>query len=374
MAHPDVVKHQPLWPYLLAGLALAGASVFAVARADKPPFLEMEASRRAITSSIELQAEEYAPEYIKAAQDSVQAASREIDHQIRRFFVIRDYDLARTRLAHATRITREAVTATAARRDSIRSLALDRIEEARKALDQSRKSMQYVQFDGYSRSRLVMLEISRQEALKAASDGKYRTAEQKARSVINGAATIQEAVDQKLGDYQQSSRLWNLWATETINWSRKNRAYAILVRKLDHRCDVFYAGQLKTSFTAELGIRWMGHKMRTGDHATPEGRYHIIAKKAASRYYKALEINYPNEDDRRRFQLAKRNGNLNRSAGIGGLIEIHGNGGRGSDWTMGCVALRNGDMDALFSMVGVGTPVTIVGDWDGTTSSSGAAR
>ena len=334
----------------------------------------MEASRKARAASSDLEAEEYAPEYVEAARDSVRAASLEIDHQIGRFFVIRDYDLARIRLSHASRLAHQAVRTTADRRDSIKAVALTRLEEAKKAIDDSRKAMEYVQFDGYSRSKLVMLEINRQEALKAAADGKYRTAEGKASSVVTGAATIQETIDEKLGDYRENSRLWDRWASETIQWSRRNRAYAILVRKLDHRCDVYYAGQIKTSFTAELGIRWMGHKMRTGDHATPEGRYHIIAKKTASRYYKALEINYPNDDDRRRFHLAKKDGRINRNAGIGGLIEIHGHGGKGNDWTQGCVALRNNDMDKLFAMVGVGTPVTIVGDWNGGASLFGAAR
>ena len=48
----------------------------------------------------------------------------------------------------------------------------------------------------------------------------------------------------------------------------------------------------------------------------------------------------------------------------GGLIEIHGEGGRGEDWTRGCVALSNRDMDDLFRRVAVGTPVTIVGAED----------
>jgi lipoprotein-anchoring transpeptidase ErfK/SrfK len=363
-----------MWPYLLAGVALVAASVVAVVRADKPPFLQMETSRRAISASIELKADEYAPEYVAAAQDSLTAASREIDHQISRFFIIRDYDLARLRLSHAARIAREAVVVTASRRDSVKTEALANIVEARKAIDASRKSMEYVQMDGYSRSKLVTLELIRQEAIKAASEGRYRAADGKARQVIAGAGTIQEAVYDKLGDYRQNSRLWNNWASETVEWSRRNKAYAILVRKLDRRCDLYYAGRLKTSFPAELGIRWMGHKTRVGDHATPEGRYHIITKKTASRYHKALEINYPNDDDRRRFQLAKQSGRIGRSVGIGGLIEIHGHGGRGTDWTQGCVALRNSDMDALFASVGVGTPVTIVGDWGGEETNMGAAR
>ena len=52
---------------------------------------------------------------------------------------------------------------------------------------------------------------------------------------------------------------------------------------------------------------------------------------------------------------------LRRLAGIGNLIEIHGDGGQGRDWTDGCVALADGDMDKVFARSRVGTPVTIVG-------------
>ncbi|MFH1679588.1 MAG: L,D-transpeptidase, partial [Candidatus Eisenbacteria bacterium] len=55
-----------------------------------------------------------------------------------------------------------------------------------------------------------------------------------------------------------------------------------------------------------------------------------------------------------------------RSATPGGLIEIHGDGGRGNDWTKGCVALSNEHMDRIFDAAAIGTPVTIIGsDGDG---------
>ena len=91
--------------------------------------------------------------------------------------------------------------------------------------------------------------------------------------------------------------------------------------------------------------------------------YKIIKKKphGDSGYHKALLINYPNEEDYANFNSKKRQGQLSRNSQIGGLIEIHGDGGKGDDWTSGCIALRNSDIDELFSRVSVGTPVTIVG-------------
>ncbi len=80
-----------------------------------------------------------------------------------------------------------------------------------------------------------------------------------------------------------------------------------------------------------------------------------------SKYYRALLLDYPNDADRERFAAAQRRGEIPRDARIGGLIEIHGEGGRGQNWTEGCVALSNRDIDDLFPRVSVGTPVTIVG-------------
>ena len=70
-------------------------------------------------------------------------------------------------------------------------------------------------------------------------------------------------------------------------------------------------------------------------------------------------INYPNEDDRKHFQIAREKGLVPHRTGIGSLIEIHGG---GKDiMTYGCIAMNNRDIDELFNIVKVGTPVTIVG-------------
>ena len=91
--------------------------------------------------------------------------------------------------------------------------------------------------------------------------------------------------------------------------------------------------------------------------------YKVTKKKpnGDSGYHKALLINYPNEEDYATFNNRKRQGLISKNSHIGGLIEIHGDGGKGDDWTSGCIALRNSDIDELFSRVSVGTPVTIVG-------------
>jgi murein L,D-transpeptidase YafK len=112
-----------------------------------------------------------------------------------------------------------------------------------------------------------------------------------------------------------------------------------------------------------MGPNWIGDKRHRGDKATPEGRYYITKKKKGKDtiYYKALLINYPNDEDRKRYNDDVKRGILSAGQGIGGLIEIHGGGGKGAHWTEGCVALTNAEMDQIFDFVEVGTPVTIVG-------------
>ena len=161
-------------------------------------------------------------------------------------------------------------------------------------------------------------------------------------------------------------RLWRAWAEQTIAESRRTGESVLLIDKLRRRVVLYRAGRVVASYPAELGANGLVRKEHSGDRATPEGRYHIVVAKRApqTKYNKALLINYPNDEDRMRFALGRRRGTISRGAGIGNLIEIHGDGGEGRDWTDGCVALTNEDMDRLFAHVRVGTPVTIVGTYE----------
>jgi murein L,D-transpeptidase YafK len=86
-----------------------------------------------------------------------------------------------------------------------------------------------------------------------------------------------------------------------------------------------------------------------------------VKGRGQSTYYRAFLLDYPNAEDLKRIRAAKDAGIIPSGAGPGALVEIHGEGGRGVDWTNGCVAVTNADMDELFRLVKVGTPVTIVG-------------
>lgn len=137
----------------------------------------------------------------------------------------------------------------------------------------------------------------------------------------------------------------------------------VLVDKYARCLKVLDRGRVKAVFDVDLGWNGFEDKVFEGDGATPEGEYKVTALKkgAQTKYYLALLLSYPNEEDRERFRKMKARGELGPGVRIGNFIEIHGQGGRGRDWTDGCIALDNDDMEQLFSMAYVGMPVVIVG-------------
>jgi murein L,D-transpeptidase YafK len=183
-----------------------------------------------------------------------------------------------------------------------------------------------------------------------------KSMEQQAFSASNTARVF---LEQYFDDFNQ----WKKWVDDAISESRKTKTYAIIVDKTSGKCMLYYKGKKLNTYEAELGQNWIGDKQFEGDKTTPEGIYQVIEKKQGgqTRYYKALKINYPNEDDKNRFEALKLSRAIDKNKKIGGMIEIHGDGGKGYHWTDGCVALANKDMDNLYGKVPLKTTVVIVG-------------
>jgi murein L,D-transpeptidase YafK len=152
---------------------------------------------------------------------------------------------------------------------------------------------------------------------------------------------------------------WRALTKETIADSKTKGIVVIIVSKLDQKLMVYRKGKIIETYNIGLGRNGLKDKLYAGDGATPEGRYYIVKKNAWSRFYKALLFDYPNKEDRIRFDRAKKKGLIPAGTGIGSLLEIHGGGADGM--TKGCISLENKDMDKLFKIVTLGTPVTIVG-------------
>ena len=134
----------------------------------------------------------------------------------------------------------------------------------------------------------------------------------------------------------------------------------VRVLKSERKLQLWAGPQLLHEFPVALGSSPLGHKQQEGDGKTPEGRYVLDYRKADSAFYKALHVSYPNAQD-----LAAARA---RGVNPGGLIMIHGqkNGlgwlaflSQRFDWTQGCIALRNEQMDILWRLTPLGTPVDI---------------
>lgn len=172
-------------------------------------------------------------------------------------------------------------------------------------------------------------------------------------------------LNSELGRYADHGRIgrWRQMAKETIEWSRRHRASAIVVSKADRVLILYKNGQKVLSYPVRLGFNGIREKRYQGDGATPEGRYRISGKRGQgqTQFYRALLLDYPNEEDRRRYQSARKTGLIPASKGIGGQIEIHGVENELMAQTLGCVMLENAQMVYLYDRVEKGTPVTIVG-------------
>lgn len=158
---------------------------------------------------------------------------------------------------------------------------------------------------------------------------------------------------------------WEKQVQQLLAWTKRNGRRAILVDKLGHFCLLIHKGKTQKRFTANLSRNWYRRKARSQDASTPEGEYKVTRLIPNGKYGKALMIDYPNADDKKRFQILKQNGDIPQEARIGGYIEIHGRGVPETDWTEGCVSLDDKDMLELYKFAYVGMPVTIVGtsDW-----------
>lgn len=215
-----------------------------------------------------------------------------------------------------------------------------------------------------ARRSLTHAEILLGEARALSEAGKYFEAEAKLIQVPEYLRAAEEALSPVLSRLLDKNQIatWQRWVEDTVARSKATGAYAIVVSKIDRSLILYKAGRPVATYGVGLGRNGSLDKLHQGDGATPEGKYYITKKLPRSRYYKALLINYPNEEDRSRFAEAKRKGLISRRVGIGGLVEIHG-GGKDS-MTYGCVGLENGQMEELYNRVEVGTPVTIVGALD----------
>lgn len=131
----------------------------------------------------------------------------------------------------------------------------------------------------------------------------------------------------------------------------------------DHYTLTVYEGdRVAKRYPIALGANPTNRKFCQDNASTPEGLYRIYNLQPQATFYRAFDIDYPNRVDHIRHELAIKHGEIESSRSIGGEIQIHGQ-GITYNWTHGCMALRNEDMDELFAHaeLGVNLEVFITG-------------
>ena len=139
-----------------------------------------------------------------------------------------------------------------------------------------------------------------------------------------------------------------------------HKADRVVVKKEARILMLMHGDRIVSVFDIALGAAPEGDKLEEGDWRTPEGRYIIDWRNPESRFYKSLHISYPSPTDKREAAA--------EGVDAGGMIMIHGyppeaktnpEKYEGQDWTNGCIALKNEDMDILWMAVDDGTPIDI---------------
>lgn len=171
-----------------------------------------------------------------------------------------------------------------------------------------------------------------------------------------------------------------LLMTSSVGFSRSGQTLPklkkprLVVKKEQRELELFDGAKLIKTYKVALGFAPAGDKEKEGDGKTPEGKFYVFTKNPNSQFHLSLGISYPGIEDAKRglkdktitqaeydeiaAAIKEKRMPLQKTA-LGGEIYIHG-GGNEEDWTFGCVALQNEEIEELFKAIPVGTEVEIL--------------
>jgi murein L,D-transpeptidase YafK len=141
---------------------------------------------------------------------------------------------------------------------------------------------------------------------------------------------------------------------------------SIIVDKSSYELYVYDAEGWFATYPVVFGNSSLEDKKMEGDRNTPEGTFRVVSKRYHEKWSRFMGLDYPTRDDLAKFEERKRRGEIPRNASPGGGIGIHGVWphedfviDRYNNWTNGCISLKNGDVQELYTYIAVGTPITI---------------
>lgn len=349
--------------FLLSAAFILLIVLFLIRIAPKPPVGEMEYARITIAKAESSNAGTYSRKLFNEAKSLYDSAMVNWKRENDKFLYFRDYDKVAKFAQLSADKAEKAMENSRASASSLKIKLKQKIDTLEKTVDHLNRLFSSYPLSTETRNRISKGKLLLEESEIAYKKGQYLQANKKITDSEYLLVASYENAVANLKDYFKAYPVWRKWTDKAISESRQNHSYSIIVDKFSRKCFIYHGGVVRHEYSIELGRNWVGDKKVKGDKATPEGMYRIIKKfdSRQTKYYKALLIDYPNQTDREEFRRDISNGNLPRSAKIGGLIEIHGNGGKGVDWTEGCIAVTDSEMDVIFKLAKEGTPVTIVG-------------
>jgi len=141
---------------------------------------------------------------------------------------------------------------------------------------------------------------------------------------------------------------------------------SIVVDKSDYELHVYDDKGWFATYPVVFGNSSLSDKKMEGDKNTPEGIFHIASKRVHDRWHRFMALDYPTKESWEKFNRRKANGEIPASAKIGGGVGVHGTWphedfviDRYKNWTLGCISMKNEDVEDLYNYVPVGTKITI---------------
>ncbi len=143
-------------------------------------------------------------------------------------------------------------------------------------------------------------------------------------------------------------------------------AVSIVIDKSDYELSVYDDKGWYATYPVVFGNNSLADKKMQGDKNTPEGVFHITAKRVHEKWCRYLSLDYPTKESYEKFNQRKQRGEIPANAGIGGGIGIHGTWphedfviDRYKNWTLGCISMKNDDVTDIYQFSNPGTKVTI---------------
>lgn len=343
--------------------ALGGGFALFYYSIPTPPVGDIDYALASLQQASKSKAQKYSGKTYREAKVFMDSAMKHWRLQNKRFILVRDYQRVSYFAKKSAELSKKATSSSKSLSKSLVVTVKEKIDNLNNLTSNMNELFQRLPLPDEVRKKISKGKILIHEAEVEFEKGEYLSSSEK---IKVAEEYIMDSYKRSLDDlegYFNSQPYWSKLVSNTIRSTASNNSMAIIVDKFARKLYIFQNGQKKYEFEAEFGKNWMGRKRLKGDKATPEGIYLIKSKIPANKtkYYRALLLNYPNADDTAYFNSEKAKGRIPQNAHIGGLIEIHGDGGKGTDWTDGCVALKNSDMLKVYNLVEVGTPVVIVG-------------